>query len=104
MQLDEERDFACYCTQQQARALSLAAYCLLRFSRSSLRDSIDITIGEELYFKFIALCRKRSVQSMDIDAKNAIILTRLWASSNVFKIKDKQIDSLQLLLRGRLVS
>jgi hypothetical protein len=102
--LDKSLSFSDYCNQAQARAISLAAVCILRINRSHLRSQINLQNGEDMLFEAIRMSKKRSIQNNDLDAKNATILTQLWSSVKVFKFKDGSVDGLRLLLRGRLVS
>ena len=102
--LNESRDFWVHCDMFQARAIALAAVCILRVLRSSLRTQVNSEIGEEMFFNAIRMSKKRSVRNNDLHARNDNILTQLWSSSQVFKFKDGSVDGLRLLLRGRLVS
>ena len=104
VRLDKERELGSHCNRLQARAISLAAVCILRVLRSHLRLQVNPEIGEEMFFEAIRISKKHSIRSNDLDARNAIILTQLWSFSRLFQYKDGSIDGLRLLLRGRLVS
>ena len=104
VRLDREREWSSHCNQMQARAIGLAAVCILRVLRSNLRPQVDAQLGEEMFFETISISKKRSIRSNDLDARNAIILTQLWSSTRLFQYKDGSVDGLRLLLRGRLVS
>ena len=102
--LDAAEDFASYSTSYFMRMVLLAAHCILKITRSSLKDHIDPKQGEEAVFKAIRFVKNRSIQNNDLDARNGIILTQLWSSNNIFKKKDGSDVSLELPLRSRLVS
>jgi hypothetical protein len=57
-----------------------------------------------MFFEFIRMSKKRSIQNNDLDTRTATVLTQLWSSTRVFKFKDGSTDGLRLFLRGRLVS
>ena len=83
----------------------LAAYCILKMTRSSLRLHVDIEAGEEAIFTAIRFTKRCSLQNNDLDAKNGNILTQLWGSERAFrKSEDEEQDGLWLMLRSRLVS
>ena len=85
--------------------ISLAAYCILKMTRSRLRWHIDIEAGEEAIFTAIRFTRKASLQNNDLDAKNGNILAQLWGSERAFrKSEGEEQDGLWLMLRSRLVS
>ena len=84
--------------------LLLAAMSILRISRSELKDHVDAEQGEATYFKAIKLAKKRSIENNDLDARNGIILTQLWASSTIFRKGDGTFHGDRLRLRSRLVS
>lgn len=90
--------------QYSARMLILAAYCILRIFKSHLRERFDLSMAEEMFFKAIAMSKKRSIQNNDLDAINAKMLTQLWSSNTIFSRTDAPTNSLQIDLRGRLVS
>ncbi|KAF1817565.1 hypothetical protein P152DRAFT_454146 [Eremomyces bilateralis CBS 781.70] len=100
--MDKYHDFGNHCNALQTRAIALAAVCILRVHRSSLRTQIDIDAGEDMFFEAIRISKKHSIQNNDLDGRTSIILTQLWSSTRVFKFKDGSIDGLRLLLRGRL--
>lgn len=102
--LDDSEDFAIYTTHYFARSIMLAGYIVFRISRCQLRDVVGARNSEDIVFKSIRFSKRRSMQSGDLDARNALILTQLWASDNVFKRKDGSKDSIEILLRSRLVS
>lgn len=102
--MDQQTRFPEYCAQSHARCISLAAFCILRISRSHLLPQINSLTGEDLFFKAADMSKKRSRSNSDLEFRTANILSQLWSSSKCFKFKDGTIDGLRLLLRGRLVS
>lgn len=102
-QLQQTSAFAEHCTYGQARMVGLAAVCILRIVRSDLAQQLDVEQGERGYFAAIRFSRSRSVKGSDLDSRNAGILTQLWSCKSLFKFKDGTVDSLRILLRGRLV-
>jgi hypothetical protein len=103
-ELQQTSAFAEHCTSGQARMVGLAAVCILRILRSELAQQLDVKQGERGYFEAIRFSRLRSVRGSDLDSRNASILTQLWTCNNLFRFKDGTVDSLRILLRGRLVS
>lgn len=85
-----------------ARVVMIAAYCILRISKSELRDELKLEDAGGVFFKAIEISRQRSVQHGDLDALNSIMLTKLWSSNAIFVQSDGTRNSLQLNLRGRL--
>lgn len=80
----------------------LAAFTILKVSRSHLSETIDALRGRKAYFFVIQLLRNMSVQSGDCFNRTMGILTQLWSSKNVFKKRDGTVDSLTLRCGGRL--
>jgi transcriptional regulatory protein LEU3 len=104
--LDTSQDLALYSVQYIFRMILLAAFSILKITRSDAgghHHHIDIEGGERSYFAAIPFAKKRSLQNGDVDAKCALILTQLWSSKNIFKRKDGTYDSLRLRTRSRLV-
>ena len=81
----------------------LAAMSILKISRSNLKDLVDVQSGEVSYYKAIKVTKKRSTENNDLDARNGVILTQLWASNNIFRRSDGTLFGDQLRLRSRLV-
>ncbi|KAG9242434.1 hypothetical protein BJ878DRAFT_170303 [Calycina marina] len=100
--LDALRDFALYTVQYVFRTVLLAAFSILKISRSHLAPCIDSNGGEKSYFSSIQIAKRRSLQIGDVDSKCCLILTQLWSSKNVFKRRDGTSDGLQLRTRSRL--
>jgi transcriptional regulatory protein LEU3 len=90
-------------TNYFARMLILAAYCILRITRSYLSEKFNFQSGEDMFFKAIAMSKKRSIQNNDLDSLSGTMLTQLWSSNRIFKRQDGTACSLQLSLRVRLV-
>lgn len=82
----------------------LTAFCVLRILRSSLRALIPINEAEQALYKAIGFVKSRSTQPTDLDAKYAVILRQLYASTTAFKRADGVVDGLCLGVRSRLVS
>lgn len=80
----------------------LAAFTILKMSRSHLSATVDASRGRKAYFFVIQLLRNMSVQSGDAFNRVMGILTQLWSSKNVFRKRDGSIDSLTLRCGGRL--
>jgi transcriptional regulatory protein LEU3 len=102
--LDVADDFALYSTQWLQRMLILASHSILKITRSELRTHMDLEHGEKAYFKAIMFSKKRSAENNDLDSRNAIILTQLWASDSIFRKKDGILIGDRLRMRSRLVS
>ena len=80
----------------------LAAFIILKISRSYLAGRVDLGSGEKAYFAAIVSLREFSLQNDDLYARGAMILTQLWTSSRVFRRPDGVIDALTLRIRTRL--
>lgn len=102
--LDTSQDLALYSVQYIFRTVLLAAFSILKISRSDASQRIDAKGGEKSYFASIQFAKRRSLQNGDVDSKCSLILTQLWASKNVFRRRDGTYDSLRLRTRSRLVS
>lgn len=85
-----------------SKYLDMAAFTILKTSRSHLSQSLDLDRGRRAYFFVINFCRSVSVQSGDVMDRSAGILTQLWASKNIFKRSDGSYDSLSLRCGSRL--
>jgi hypothetical protein len=99
--LSELDQLAAVCSTYVCRTMSLAAFSILKISKSSLSPFLDLRTGEMAYFAAIRLLKKASLQNDDLSAKAAAILTQLWTSDRVFKGADGQIRSLTLRIRSR---
>jgi transcriptional regulatory protein LEU3 len=84
--------------------LGLAAYTLLKFSRSdtSIRSTLDFTRGKAAYFAAINLFKKASVEPEDVCVRSAKILTQLWTSKRIFRGSGGSVDALSLRCGSRL--
>lgn len=102
--LDAAQDFAQSMNQYFMRMIFLAAFCILRISKSDCVRQITDREAEETYFMAVAISKKRSVEDNDMDAKGAKILTQLWSSETVFRGEGGHRSGLRLDLRERLVS
>lgn len=80
----------------------LAAFTILKMSRSHLSAMVDGSRGRKAYFFVIQLLRNMSVQAGDCFNRSMGILTQLWSSKNIFKRQNGTIDSLTLRCGGRL--
>jgi hypothetical protein len=92
-----------YSPQYETRMTMLAVYVVLRIARSPLKDLLPPNKAERLVFSAIEISKKRTVQDNDLDARNAVILTKIWISESVFIRSDGANDSLRLDLRNRMV-
>ncbi|KAF2233648.1 hypothetical protein EV356DRAFT_200261 [Viridothelium virens] len=100
--LDASENFASYSCHYFARMMLLAAYCILRITKSDLRNCIDLQRGEASFFRAVNLAKRRSTQPCDLDSRNALILTQLWTSHRAFRQKDGTLNGLHLHVRSRL--
>ncbi|PVH74739.1 hypothetical protein DL98DRAFT_20917 [Cadophora sp. DSE1049] len=100
--LDTTQDFSLYCSQYSIRMTLLAAFVILKISRSHLAHRVDLRGGESSYFSAIHLSKKRSLQNGDLDSRCALILTQLWSSNSIFRRRDGTVDSLRMRTRCRL--
>jgi transcriptional regulatory protein LEU3 len=82
--------------------LGLAAYTLLKFSRSDLRATLDFARGKAAYFAAINLFKKASVEPEDVSVRSAKILTQLWTSKSIFRTSEGSVDALSLRCGSRL--
>ncbi|KAJ9606359.1 hypothetical protein H2200_009320 [Cladophialophora chaetospira] len=101
-ELDTAHGFVEYLPIYYARMVCLAAYCILRISKSGLREELKLEDPGGVFFKAIEISKRRSVQHGDLDALNSIMLTKLWSSNEIFVQPDGTRNSLHLDLRGRL--
>lgn len=99
---DERVKFTETCPVFIERTISLAAFTILKIRRSSLAQYIDVEAGEKAYFSAILLCRRASLQSDDISARAATIMTQLWNSKIIFRQADGRVQSLMTRIRSRL--
>lgn len=102
MMLDSERSLSECAPAYISKMLHLAACVILRLSRSSLRQSLDLSRGQKAFFATVSFHRKMSIQHNDVMSRSTVILTQLWTSQNVFVQPDGSIDSFALLCRKRL--
>ena len=80
----------------------LAAFIILKISRSYLAGRVDLRSGEKAYFTTIVALRESSLQNDDLYARGAMILTQLWTSTRVFRRPDGVVEGLFLRIRTRL--
>ena len=80
----------------------LAAFTILKLTRSRRSGLLDLPRGQSAYFAVIQLHRKTSIQDGDVVARSTTILTQLWTSQKVFKQPDSTVDSLTLRCGSRL--
>jgi transcriptional regulatory protein LEU3 len=99
--LGELDQLAAVCSTYICRSISLAAFSILKISKSSLSSFLDFRTGERAYFAAIRFLKKASLENDDLSAKAAAILTQLWTSDRVFKRADGEIESLTLRIRSR---
>jgi hypothetical protein len=85
-----------------SKYLQLASYTILKITRSSVADQVDLGKGQRLYFAVIQFHRKMSIQHGDVSSRSTSILTQLWTSREIFKKSDGSIDSLSLRCGSRL--
>ncbi|EHK17250.1 uncharacterized protein TRIVIDRAFT_205851 [Trichoderma virens Gv29-8] len=84
------------------KSLMLAAFTILKISRSELAPHLDLQAGEQAYFAAIFFAREESLQNNDLSARGASILGQLWNSQSIFKGKHGIIDSLSSRITSRL--
>ncbi len=103
-ELDKAGDLVPHLSHGDARMISRAGFCLLRICHSSLKSHIDLQSTEDKFFFAVSIFKRRSIQNNDLDAVTAKMLTQLWSSTKIFRQEDGSNSSLQVRLRGRLVS
>lgn len=99
-----ESDFIRHLPSYYSRVIVLAAFCILKISKSSLRQTLQLYDADSVFYKAVNITMKRSVRPGDLDAYSSIMLTKLWTSTNIFVRPDGTRNSLRLDLRSRLVS
>ena len=82
--------------------MTLAAFIILKVSRSCLAGRVDLRTGEKAYFTTIVSLRESSLENDDIYARGSMILKQLWTSTQVFRGPDGVVDGLSLRIRTRL--
>ena len=80
----------------------LAAFIILKISRSCLAGRVDLRAGEKAYFATILEFRESSLENDDLCARAAMVLGQLWSSTRVFRRPDGVVDGLALRIRSRL--
>jgi transcriptional regulatory protein LEU3 len=95
-------NFTTTCLSFVDRTVTLAGFCILKLVRSPLAQHLDLLAGEQAYFYAVQFTKSMSLQSNDLPARAAAIMTNLWNSSKVFRKKDGTVESLGLRLRTRL--
>ena len=90
------------CPDYGYRTMLLAAFIILKLSRSSLADRVDLRAGEKAYFATILALRESSLENDDLCARGAMVLAQLWTSTRVFRRPDGVVDGLTLRVRSRL--
>ncbi len=80
----------------------LAAFIILKISRSCLAGRVDLRAGEKAYFATILGFRESSFANDDLPARGATVLGQLWSSTRVFRRPDGVVDGLALRVRSRL--
>lgn len=80
----------------------LAAFIILKISRSCLAGRVDLRAGEKAYFATILEFRESSLGNDDLCARGAMVLGQLWSSTRVFRRPDGAVDGLALRIRSRL--
>lgn len=101
-QLDRTTQAAKYAPQAWHKYLALAAFTILKLSRSRIRESLNLDRGRSAYFAVIEICRECSLESGDMAARLRTILTQLWTSKKIFKKADGTTDALSLRCGSRL--
>lgn len=100
--LTEQTAFAQVSQSFIDRTVTLAGFSILRLVRSPLAQHLDLAAGELAFSQAIQFLKNVSLQRGDIGIRTALIMKDLWASNNVFRRKNGQIESLGLRLRTRL--
>lgn len=100
--LERSENFSDHAPLAALKYLSLASFTLLKLSRCHIATSLDLSRGKTAYFTAISLARKSAVESEDIIARLAKILTQLWTSKKVFRKSDGSIEPLSLRCGSRL--
>ncbi len=89
-------------TAYMQKMLVLAAFIILRMTKSHLSSMLDLERGQKAYFSLILRFRGISIQDSDLPSRTAVILTQLWTSKHAFRLSDGSIDSFTLRCRNRL--
>lgn len=100
--LERNEGFCDHAPLAAMKYLSLASFSILKLSRSHVAEKLDLGRGKTAYFGAISLCRKAAVESEDIIARLAKILTQLWNSKQLFRKADGTLDPLTLRCGSRL--
>ncbi|KIX10087.1 uncharacterized protein Z518_01168 [Rhinocladiella mackenziei CBS 650.93] len=102
VKMDGTEDVAGSSTAYIQKMLLLAAFVILRITRSHLAPTLDLERGRKAYFALIFYCRRVSLQDSDLSSRAGVILTQLWTSKNAFENSDGTVDCLTLRCRSRL--
>lgn len=103
--LDHATDWALYSSESYFRHTVLVASIILRISHShQLKAKVDLGTAERGYFATVRLLKRRSLQSGDVNAQAAQLLSELWHNDFCFKGPDGMYDSLYVRIRRRGVS
>jgi hypothetical protein len=101
-EMDEINDWALYSSESYFRFEVLAATIILRISQcDKLKSNVDLEFGERAYFSIVKLIKKRSLQTRDVNAHTAAVLSELWHNNDCFKLPDGSHDSLKVCFSGR---
>ena len=100
--LDVCLNLTSYCTSYLGRMTMLAAFTLLKLSKSSFARFFNKGNLKISYFSAISLTQRISVQNNDLPAKTAQVLTQLWTSKALSSEEGGSEVSLALRIRTRL--
>jgi transcriptional regulatory protein LEU3 len=98
---DHHQNFASISPSFIDRTVTLAAFAILKLTRSPLSPHIDLASGEQAYFAAVEFIKKTSLQQNDVGTRCAGIMNQLWRSVKLFRNRDGAIESLRLRLRER---
>jgi hypothetical protein len=99
---DQQSGFVDTCTVFIDRCVTLAAFTILKIVRSPLSEHIDLEAAERAYFLAIRFARRVTLQSDDLGARGATLMSQLWTSKNIFRYGSGRVESLRGRIRSRL--
>lgn len=100
--LSQTANFIAQCPSFIDRTLTLTGFVILKLARSPLAQHLDLAAGKHAYFQAVQFSKNMSMQTHDLGARCAAIMTDLWSSAKVFQGRNGRIDPLALRLRTRL--
>ncbi|KIX95894.1 uncharacterized protein Z520_08149 [Fonsecaea multimorphosa CBS 102226] len=101
-ELDQKRKIAEHAPPFFSRILFLACCVILRMTRSSLREALDLKKGREAYFKTINMHKRLSVRHDDAHSRATVILSQLWSGKMIDVQTKRSAGQVRLKCRSRL--